>query len=102
MDVPYSLEMLRARASADEQSRLRCLSRRCPLRNKQELAALKPDTPATDAEIPMDDMEGSTIPFEAEGEVSDEETPAGERDYLIDLWPFSRPVRSYSKPMGEV
>ena len=108
VDLPFSVEMLKHRASRSEATRLRCLCRFCPKRSDQERQQLVKDVPDVRAEIGADDKE--TLPFDVEAPAEfgdsaagdDEPMPlpgAGEvdgerRDYLVDLLPHAKPMRS--------
>ena len=121
MDLPFSVEMLKHRAGALEQTRLRCLCRECPLRSKEEqeeALAAKNNGPNAQAainaagEIDNEDLlrdgtdmtvdEDAATLNDAENEdplplptkandMNDADEPA--RSFLIDLWPHSRPWR---------
>ena len=121
MDLPFSVEMLKHRAGALEQTRLRCLCRECPLRSKEEqeeALAAKNNGPNAQAainatsEIDNEDLlrdgtdmtmdEDAATLNDAENEdplplptnandMNDADEPV--RDFLIDLWPHSRPWR---------
>ena len=76
--------------------------RNCRLRNKLEVQALVADTPDCSIEINADDLEQASFQCQEVDESEagqaaeaddngDAELP--QRDYLIDLWPFARPIR---------
>ena len=97
--VPYSVGALRFRSRRGEKTRLRCLSRDCPYRPREEVCALAggagggPGDPL--AEIDADDQEwlGVDEGLEEEGGDGDDSGAAGvvspSRDCLRDLWPFA-------------
>ena len=83
---------------------MRCLSRSCPLRSAAEKALLKAETPNKNVEIDEDDREAASFEMAQDAPAAPEdalpEIPTinaeedQERDYLIDLWPFARPIRA--------
>ncbi|CAE7467364.1 unnamed protein product [Symbiodinium sp. CCMP2592] len=101
--VPTSLPLLKSRAKALECTRLRCMASDCPLRSQDELATVVPGPGATVAcEIPDEDKEQEQfdmmvvdgVPFaDDEEEAADAGT---KRDYIIDLFPFTRPMSFYA------
>ena len=112
MDLPFSVEMLKHRAGPLEQTRLRCLCRDCPLRSQEEKQeALKNNVVGNaTAEIDNEDLlrDGTDMAMDEDGAVlpdaendepmtlptTDVRTDGDEqRDFLVDLWPHSRPWR---------
>ena len=97
--------MLRHRATGREQGRLRCLSRQCRFRTQAERANLQPEGVKHEVveEIAESDREEEGFECEAPGgesETIEEEAPVPVpedesmvRDYLVELWPQSRPAR---------
>ena len=103
--VPTSLPLLRSRAKGLECTRLRCMASDCPLRSQDELATVNPGPgAAVSCEIPDEDKELEQFDMmigEAGSLVNDDEeepVPATEqkRDYIIDLFPFTRPMSFYA------
>jgi hypothetical protein len=97
-NAPASAPLLKCRAKAMECLRLRCLSRQCAHRSTAELASVVGDTgPASvQQEIHPDDRE-----VDDEGVFEEDESDAaatnGKRDFVVDLWPFSRPESFYKQ-----
>ena len=111
IDLPTSVVMLRHRATALEQGRLRCLSRQCPFRSTAEKQNLQPEGKKHDVDEEIADSDKEEKGFECEAPAGEAaETPVEEesqtmtvpeddpdlpRDYLVDLWPQSRPARPW-------
>ena len=74
------------------------MSRDCPRRSASEVASLEatPDPPDAAQEIHPDDCEvGDDGMFEEDD--AEMTGPASRRDFLVDLWPFSRPESFYKQ-----
>ncbi|CAE7712003.1 ARSK [Symbiodinium sp. CCMP2592] len=120
-DMPYVVNILRHRATPAEQIRKRCLRRDCPLRDDTDRSEMLPEgkTVPANHELPEDDRETDPYSVEPADEgatatsVLEDDTPpglpgtgndndSGPRDYLIDLWPFARPVGYYEQVLDEI
>ena len=100
--APVSAPLLKCRAKKSEKLRMRCMNRSCPLRSPDEVARIAAATESVDPsrEIEPDDLEveddgGYEEDEETGGSGSLENFQEGQRDYLIDLWCFSRPESFY-------
>ncbi|CAE7253655.1 unnamed protein product [Symbiodinium sp. CCMP2592] len=108
-DMPFMVQCLKHRATPAEQHQLRCLSRSCPLRTADEICGLPEVGACPVSEIADDDKE-ATSNFCDAGPGDDEQDTAvdeqgseeAQRDYLIDLWPFARPVRFYAQLFRDI
>ena len=97
-NIPVSAPLLKCRAKAFECLRLRCMSRECPHRSASEVASLQavPEPPDAAQEIHPDDCEvGDDGMFEEDD--AEMSGPISKRDFLVDLWPFSRPESFYKQ-----
>lgn len=99
--APVSAPLLKCRAKKSEKLRVRCMNRCCSLRSPDEVARIAAATESVD---PAREIEPDDLEIEDDGGYEeDEETGAsnenfqqeGQRDYLIDLWCFSRPESFY-------
>lgn len=99
-DVPSSIPALAAKARSTEFLRMRCLDAACPLRPKEEFAAIEAAMMANlgdhDAACEMnpDDMDDEAGDADIE-EMAVEDEPAvsppvpAARPFVVDLWPFA-------------
>jgi len=108
--IPSSAALLKCRACNSEQPRLRCTERDCAHRKPDEKALLQSAPTSLDEEVNADDLEthlyDMMAPAEGDGDDDDGEevglSPAQKRDYIVDLWPFTRPVEFYVRFMTDV
>ena len=98
-DIPTSIRANSVRASAEEGLRLRCTTRACPLRPPSELppehqSAVEKEELAPD-DVEVDDMADNAMDVQEEGADEAQDLDGSKRDYLVDLFPFSRPIAHY-------
>ena len=109
--VPTSVRVNACRASSVEALRLRCMDRSCPLRPEKPGEGMPPDV---HAEICADDLEDQTMDEycefmedtdDAAMEIEEPRgglTPQVGDPYLVDLFPFARPIRHYKDILIQV
>ncbi|CAJ1458406.1 unnamed protein product [Effrenium voratum] len=107
--VPTSSPLLTCRAKPIERARLRCTDRHCKHRPEEAQKTLD-ETAGPDQEINGEDLEEENL------EMQDDENPTSadmdeddmmdrgqaKRDFLVDLFPYTRPVDFYKRLMEDV